>query len=130
MASFPDAAAGLDQGIFEAIAPLAALAELRGGDEAHVAVAEGNVAAAVPLLAGVAGERALDVERLARHTANCEALAAAYARRRNRSLRLLRPDIDALLGETMAAELWEDGFDPDRFLDSLPAWGKRRYRLI
>ena len=70
-------------------------------------------------------------ERLARHTANCEALAAAYARRRNRSLRLLRPDIDALLqGETRAAELWEDGFDPERFLDTLPAWNKRRYRLI
>jgi len=69
-------------------------------------------------------------ERLARHTANCEALAAAYARRRNCSLRLLRPDIDALLTETMATELWEVGFDPDRFLDSLPAWGKRRYRLV
>ncbi len=70
-------------------------------------------------------------ERLARHAANCEALAAAYARRRNRTLRLLRPDIDALLqGETMATDLWEDGFDPDLFLDSLPAHCKRRYRLI
>jgi hypothetical protein len=70
-------------------------------------------------------------ERLARHAANCEALAAAYARRRNRSLRLLRGDIDSLLqNEMMATDLWEDGFDPDRFLDALPASGKRRYCLI
>ena len=70
-------------------------------------------------------------ERLARHAANCEALADAYARRRNRSLRLLRGDIDALLqNEMMATDLWEDGFDADRFLDTLPVSGKRRYRLI
>jgi len=70
-------------------------------------------------------------ERLARHAANCTALAEAYARRRNRAPRLLQPDIDALLqGETRAADLWEDGFDPDLFLDALPAYSKRRYRLL
>lgn len=69
-------------------------------------------------------------ERLARHAANCEALTAAYVRRRNQNLRLLRADVDALLqGETMAPELWADLFDPERFLDSLPSYCKRRYRL-
>src|SRR5260221_174673 len=65
-------------------------------------------------------------ERLARHAANCAALAAAYARRRNRAPRLLRPEIDALLqGETRATDLWEDGFDADHFLDSLPVHCQR-----
>jgi hypothetical protein len=74
------------------------------------------------------GERS---ERLARHAANCEALAAAYVRRRGKLTRSIRFDIDDLLqGEGMAAQLWEDDFDADRYLDSLPVVSQRRYRLI
>ena len=74
------------------------------------------------------GERS---ERLARHSANCEALTEAYVRRRRLAPRALRNDIDALLqGETMAAALWSEDFDAERFLDSLPANCKRRYRLM
>jgi hypothetical protein len=69
-------------------------------------------------------------ERLARHAANCEALTAAYVRRRNQNPRMIRADIDALLqGETVAPELWTEGFDAEQYLDSLPAYCKRRYRL-
>ena len=69
-------------------------------------------------------------ERLARHAANCEALTAAYVRRRQQNPRMIRADIDTLLQrETMAPELWTEGFDAEQFLDALPAYSKRRYRL-
>jgi hypothetical protein len=70
-------------------------------------------------------------ERLARHAANCEALAAAYVRRRGKLPRMIRFDLDDLLqSEGMAAQLWEEGFNADRYLDTLPIVSQRRYRLI
>ena len=74
------------------------------------------------------GERS---ERLARHAENCEALANAYVRRRGKLPRMIRQEIDTLLqGEGMAAQLWEEGFDADQYLDSLPVVSRRRYQLI
>jgi hypothetical protein len=70
-------------------------------------------------------------ERLARHAANCEALAAAYVRRRGKLPRMIRFDINDLIqGEGMAAQLWDERFDADHYLDSLPIVSQRRYRLI
>lgn len=68
--------------------------------------------------------------KLKQHEENCQALVQAYVRRRQRSERILRREIDTLLAaETRAPALWEPAFDPDQFLDTLPPTVQRRYGL-